>query len=419
MSSRHWWIPAGATALLLLAGCGEQDARNVSPTPLASTPPSSSSSDPRLTIGEQARAGTGAVVYSAKADLESGIATIIADSSQAQAVVAAAVAGGKAKILSDDARVAVRAMSGIYVQVETLDGAEKGWTGWTTFNSVTATGEPAPASASQATAIPSTQPPSKPRTYSILTIDDVTKDDDGTIIVTGATDVPEGASVNVDFNVVRANPKTESYVGVSEDVPVRDGRYRAELVPPLHPDLAAGPNEVEVVFAPARQTPAIQTLVGEDGERLEGAALDTRWDIRTLKATKRVPLRVEVPKYAMVSASAYPAGSAERAVAEYLIAWKANDWQRMANVTQRTWFAGESDPVARMKAWHDVLDIAGAEITAAEPAAPAMIDVSVRLTLTVGSEVKTETRTCRVIRETGAYQPDAENGMWGVNPITC
>lgn len=412
-TSQRPWAPV--MIAFVLAACGREPAA-VSSIPVVSSAPSSVTAPVRLRVGEQASAGNGAVVYTSKADLESSIATIIADSSQAQAVVAAAVADGKAKILTDGARVAVRALSSIYAEVETLDGPEKGWTGWTTFNSVEPTGEPAPA-ASAGSSIPTPTPP--PATYHQLTINEVTQGEGGKIIVTGATDLPEGATVNVDFNVIRANPKTESYVGVSDDVPVRAGTYRAELVPPPHPDLAKGPNEVEVVFAPARQTAVIQGIVGNNGERLDGPMLDTKWDVRTLKATKHVSIRVATPDYKIVSVTAYPRGTAERAVAEYLIAWKASDWQGMAALTQRTWAAGEADPVARVKAWHDVLEIVGAEITDAELVNEVMTDVSVRLTLTVGSEVKEETRTCRVIRESGPYQPDPDNGTWGVNPITC
>lgn len=407
-----------ALLLTLLAACGSQP--TAPSTPIASSAPSApASSPPPPAVGREGRATEGAAFYAKKDDLEDTLSATASGSSSTLRLVAD-MSAGKASILDEGTRLAVREISGLYLRAEPLDGARKGSEGWMLTMTVTGTDTAAPAAAqsSAPSAPPSPAAPSPPSTYSKLTIDNAVMEN-GTVIVTGSTDLPDGAKINVDFNVVRTNPK-ESYIGVSDNVLARAGQFRAELTPPDHPDLAAGPNEVEVLFTPMAQEPDILRIVGEDGERLSGPSADKSLGFTLLKTSKRVPILLTKKTYAMVNPSSYSSGTAERAVADYLAAWKAGDWARMVASTQLTWRDTTNDPAKRLQSQYEIRRLLGAEITGREHADfPAMVDVSLRITYSVGSEVETQETTYRVIRETGPYEPSADRGTWGVNPISA
>jgi hypothetical protein len=358
-------------------------------------------------VGKEARATDGTVFYANRADIEATIAAT-AGGTPAMQSLAADIAMGKAHILAEGTPLAVRELSGMYLRAEPLTGERKGMDGWTVISAVTATNN-------------DVSPPARvapPSTYSVLKIDNAAMEE-GKVVVTGTTDLPDGAKINVDFSVIRKNPKTESYVGVSEDVLARAGKFRAELTPPAHPDFAAGPNEVELLFTPRAQEPNILAIVGEDGEKLSGPSADKSLGFTLLKTSQRVPILLAKKNYPMVMPNAYSRGTPERAVADYLASWKAKNWTGMLASTQITWRETTDDPASRLESQYEIKNLLGAEILGREDAAPAMVDVSVRISYSAGSNVQTIEDTFRVIRETGAYEPDAGRGTWGVNPISA
>jgi hypothetical protein len=393
--SKHWVAPA-SMVLLLLGGCGTQ----AEPSSVLSAPAT-------VAVGKEARSTDGTVFYANKADIEATIAAT-AGGTPAMQSLAADIAADKAHILAEGTPLAVRELSGMYLRAEPLTGELKGMDGWTVISAVTATNN-------------DVSPPARvapPSTYSVLNIDTAAMEQ-GKVVVSGTTDLPDGAKINVDFSVIRKNPKTESYVGVSEDVLAHAGKFRAELTPPDHPDLAAGPNEVELLFTPRAQEPNILAFVGEDGEKLSGPSADRSLGFTLLKTSQRVPILLAKKNYPMVMPNAYSRGTPERAVAEYLASWKAKNWTGMLASTQITWRETTDNATKRLQSQYEIKNLLGAEILGSDDAAHAMVDVSVRITYSVGSNVETTEDSFRVIRETGAYEPDADRGTWGVNPSSA
>lgn len=62
----------------------------------------------------------------------------------------------------------------------------------------------------------------------------------------------------------------------------------------------------------------------------------------------------------MLAPADFAAGTAERAIAEYLNAWKNRDWQRMVQFTQKTWRSGNDDRALTLEAQHDFKELLGA-----------------------------------------------------------
>jgi len=125
----------------------------------------------------------------------------------------------------------------------------------------------------------------------------------------------------------------------------------------------------------------------------------------------------EPESYPMVKVDSYPAGSAERAFAEFLTAWKDKDWDRMAEFTQITWRSNEENPAEMLNAVYGFKDLLGAEIIRKEEWGS---DAAVKITATIYyriAQVEKKTITAMVICETAPYEPNPE-GKWGVNPIS-
>jgi hypothetical protein len=121
----------------------------------------------------------------------------------------------------------------------------------------------------------------------------------------------------------------------------------------------------------------------------------------------------------MVDASSFPEGTAERAFAEWLTAWKDKDFNRMAAFSESDWRNSESDPAAVLEAQYGDVELIGAEFTDVVRTS----DVANDITATIyrlgffGTDVLKKRITARVFRETesGELSPAGE---WGVNPIS-
>ncbi len=127
------------------------------------------------------------------------------------------------------------------------------------------------------------------------------------------------------------------------------------------------------------------------------------------------PTPTPVPEsYPMVEVDSYPAGSAERAFAEFLTAWKDEDWNRMAEFTQITWRSIEPNPAQTMWGMYEVKDLLGAEIVNVSKVSDSCIDITATIYYRI-SQVEKKNITGRVICEIAPYTPNP-GGDWGVNP---
>jgi len=121
--------------------------------------------------------------------------------------------------------------------------------------------------------------------------------------------------------------------------------------------------------------------------------------------------------YPMVDIDSYAIGSAERALAEFLTAWRDEDWDRMAEFTQITWRSGEENPAELLEAQYGFKDLLGAEMVRKEEWGS---DAAVKIIATIYyriAQVEKKTITAMVICETEPYTTDPE-GKWGVNPLS-
>ena len=249
------------------------------------------------------------------------------------------------------------------------------------------------------------------------------------VTVHGLTDLPDGAEVDVSFKVA-GRSDTDIYLGVDDKVQVLDSKFTTELTVPDRPAYGSGRYEVSALFTPRGQSPDVLAQVGVDGEKLRGAQVEKTFGFRMLNDNRlsRHRLKLTSTHYVMVKPSDYESGSAERAFAEFLVAWKQKDWGIMADVSQKTWKSSEDDAADSVKNIFDIKDLLEAKIIKASdvsdltPDGQNAKDITAKIRYSVGSEagvmgfqMHTETVTARVIRESAPYKPDS-NGEWGVNP---
>lgn len=256
--------------------------------------------------------------------------------------------------------------------------------------------------------------------YSILEITEVAGNEDQ-VTISGRTDLPDGATISVTFDVWGRSPD-DLYIGVDGGATVSEGAFAITLAVPQRDEFIEGPYEVSLLFTPRGQSDQVIRLVGTDGENLAGDQVSERFGFNTLKLAARfddLNLSIEPPSYRFQQPSEFPQGSAERAVAEYVLAWKNQDWSRMAELAQKTWLSDEPDPTGVLEAWYDFNILLGFEMIGVV----AVSDVTSDVTFVVRyeaftNEVETKQITARVIKETAPFTP-SEEGDWGVNPISA
>lgn len=266
----------------------------------------------------------------------------------------------------------------------------------------------------------------EPGKYGLLTITGITVEN-GAVLVNGSTDLPDGAVLDVTFDIAEYGSPDDPYVGVSTEAEVQDGNFSATIEPPDIEQYQTGPYEVEVNFRTQGLTGPIQSesviaAVGEDGEFLVGDKVrELRTGAKSLYESQIVDLSLDIqsPGYPQLKLSAYAVGSPERALVEYLLAWQSQDWERMAQFTQKTWKDGLSNPAEELMYMYDFKSLLGAELGEKEVVSEGtMVSIDARIFYSVRpTEVTQVIIRPMIVRETVHYQP-SESGDWGVNPIS-
>lgn len=281
---------------------------------------------------------------------------------------------------------------------------------------------------SSPTEVPQTSAPSDPvssptqdqGSYSVLDIDEVTGEG-GQVTVSGRTDLPDGAAINVTFDSWGRSPDDE-YIGVDGDTTITEGAFAITLSVPQRDEFKVGPYEVSLLFTPRGQSDQVIRLVGTDGENLAGDHVSESFGFNTLEVAVRLDdlvLSVEPPSYKFQQPSEFPERTAERVLADYVLAWRGQDWARMAEFAQKTWLSEEPDPVGILAAWYDFKTLLGFEVTSVSPVSAVTRDVTFVVRYEAfTNQVETKRITARVVKETAPYTP-SEEGDWGVNPISA
>lgn len=282
--------------------------------------------------------------------------------------------------------------------------------------------------------------------FSVLEISEVIYDD-GFVHVSGCTDLPDETKLSVTFDITGYDPD-DTWLGVSENAIVTNGRYETTIMPPSIPQFQEGPYEVEVMLYLGSQSDSVSGMLGEHGEFIEG---ENAWQLMTGDTTMKnhmivdMALEIEPPTYPKIDPSKYEIDSAERTMAEYLLAWQNQDWATMASHTQLTWREDYEDPATELMFTFGFKEILGGEIIAGESFSEeylSELNLSFEVLNELGAErdivltdenfrsipvildysiLPTESERGLtygvVVREDGPYSP-SKYGNWGVNPIS-
>lgn len=257
------------------------------------------------------------------------------------------------------------------------------------------------------------------RLFSSMMITDVNVSD-GEVTISGNTDLPNNATLFVGFNVWGSSG-SDLYIGVNKKTIVSNSEFKAVLSIPQREEFKEGPYEVSVSFTPRGQSDKIIQIVGKDGENLEGEFVDDSRTFKTMRLVekKELQLTIVLPSYTFQQPSEFPQGSAERTLAEYISAWKNQDWDEMISFAQKTWLSKETDPVGLLEAWYDFKTLKGFKITNVKKVSNVTTDVTCIVQYeAMTNQISKKQIIARVIKETAAYTPN-EQGQWGVNPISA
>ena len=257
------------------------------------------------------------------------------------------------------------------------------------------------------------------RLFSSLTITNVSVSD-GEVTISGNTDLPNGATLIVDFDVW-GRSGSDLYVGVNKKTIISNGEFKEVLSIPQREEFKKGPYEVSILFTPRGQSDKIIQIVGKDGENLEGEIVDDSGTFKTMKLVEKKDLQLTItpPSYIFQQPSEFSQGSAERTLSEYMLAWKNQDWDKMASFAQKTWLNNETDPAGLLEAWYDFKTLKGFEITNVKKVSNVTTDITCIVQYeAVTNQISKKQITARVIKETAAYTPN-EQGQWGVNPTSA
>jgi len=257
------------------------------------------------------------------------------------------------------------------------------------------------------------------RYFSNLTIVDVNASNDE-VTISGNTDLPNGSTLNVGFDVW-GRSGSDLYIGVNKKTIISNGEFKIDLLIPQREEFKEGPYEVSVLFTPRGQSDEIIQIVGKDGENLEGDIVDDSGTFKTMKLVEKkdLDLTITPPSYIFQQPSEFSQGSAERTLSEYMLAWKNQDWDKMASFAQKTWLDNETDSTGVLEAWYDFKTLKGFEITNVGKVSNVTTDITCIVQYeAITNQISKKQITARVVKETEAYTPN-EQGQWGVNPTSA
>ncbi len=93
--------------------------------------------------------------------------------------------------------------------------------------------------------------------------------DDGDVVISGTTDLPDGSRLIVGFDV-SGSSDVQPDIGVQTVATVSQGVFEARIAPPRREKFREGPYEISVSFEPRDQIEAVLFAVGVRGQKLSG-----------------------------------------------------------------------------------------------------------------------------------------------------
>ena len=255
--------------------------------------------------------------------------------------------------------------------------------------------------------------------YSVLEISDVSVDNNK-ITISGNTDLPTGSVLFVGFDVW-GRKGSDLYIGVDKKTTVSNGKFNISLDIPQRDEFKKGPYEISVLFTPRGQNQNVLALVGKNGEELEGNLVKNSGTFKTMELVEKKDLNLTItpPSYPFQQPSEFPQGSAEYTLAEYVSAWKNQNWKKMVNFSQKTWVSNDPNPAGTLKAWYDFKTLKGFKIDKIERTSEVVNDITFTVWYeAITNQIDKKQITARVIKEIAPYTPSTQ-GKWGVNPTSA
>jgi hypothetical protein len=271
------------------------------------------------------------------------------------------------------------------------------------------------------TPVVSPAPAPQPTTYSKITVASANVQGNQ-VVINGTTDLPDGSTLNVNFDIVQA--PTDTDIGVSKDVTASAGSFSATLDIPSRPEFAKGPYDVAVMFTPKKQSDNVLAKTGKNGKNLSGALVSKHVDFNTLELDQKENLTITLPQtvtetYPFDSPDMYQyQNDAEYSLAHYALAWKNKDWNTMANYIQPSWKQNVPDAPAQLETRYGLFSIKGFKITNFESHSSWLSTISFDLWFSFGSSPVTQHHvTATVINEQvnnadfNGVNPDSMRGL--------
>jgi len=129
--------------------------------------------------------------------------------------------------------------------------------------------------------------------YSALILERVVLKD-GMIDISGLTDLPDSALINVNVDVWRPTSAAidDTPLGIDAEAIVEDGKFKTAFSFLQRPAFVSGPYKVSLLFSPrAQRNPTVLEKVGSNGEHLNGPLVrDYELGFKTLTLTVKTTL---------------------------------------------------------------------------------------------------------------------------------
>lgn len=152
-----------------------------------------------------------------------------------------------------------------------------------------------------------------------------------------------------------------------------------------------------------------------------GASAPLRAGPATPPPVHSQPSRPPASLSGVSSPQAYKAGTPERALAEFLAAWRGKDFARMAQATALAWKHTAPAPAQALRKQYTPLSLVGARIIGpgqdewSPTTTENLVNLKISLRYRSDTGLHTQTLAATVIRETRPLIQD-RRGTWGVNP---
>ena len=247
--------------------------------------------------------------------------------------------------------------------------------------------------------------------YSNLKITEVTYEN-GQVKVFGITDLPGGAVLMMQLDA----PTGLCAQGKSK---VENGEFTMTFGPFKEPyDFDTKPYEVSALLTPVNQPDSVSRLVGEKGEHLTGDLVTYASFAGNILETKREfnTQQAFPTEYPMINPTSYATGTPERLMAEWLSCWKQEEWDKMFNLTSKTWRGDEELPELFEVEYYS-RKLLGAEIIEKDTDFENEVTFKIRVYYVYAGTTTPKEKVffLDVVRESAPYTLSS-TGDWGVDP---